>query len=282
MTPQESRMVSELFDRLATLEGAHRDPDAERAVADGFDRAPNAAYALVQTVLVQDEALKRANARIEELESALTSGAPQQERGGFLDNMREALSGREASRGSVPSVRPGTPAGEGSSGRWNMGGHSDYAGTRPAYEPPAAPPYGGAGAPYGGAGAPYGGGGGGGAGSFLGTAAASAAGVIGGALLMNSIRGMFGSSPGGHASSAFDPGLSGEGRSPWGGGASGSDLARDAGLNDIGSGGRSGADEGERHAGLFGDDPADDGNDDDSGDDYGDDSGGDFGGSDTA
>jgi hypothetical protein len=270
MTPQESRLVSELFDRLATLEGTHRDPDAERAVADGFDRAPNAAYALVQTVLVQDEALKRANARIEELESALAGPPPGEERGGFLDNMRDALSGRESGRGSVPSIRPGSAPGEGSSGRWNMGGHSDYPGTRAAYEPPAAPA--------------YGGGGGGGGGSFLGTAAATAAGVIGGALLMNSIRGMFGGSPGGQASSAFDPGLSGEGRSPWGGGsASGGDLARDAGLNDIGSGGRSGADTGERHAGLFDTAPADDGDDrDDDGDDFSDDSGGDFGGSDTA
>ena len=41
-------------------------------------------------------------------------------------------------------------------------------------------------------------------GSFLGTAAASAAGVVGGALLMNSFRGMFG----GHnqGQSAFDSG----------------------------------------------------------------------------
>ena len=34
MTPQERELVTELFDRLATLESAPRDPDAERAVAD--------------------------------------------------------------------------------------------------------------------------------------------------------------------------------------------------------------------------------------------------------
>jgi uncharacterized protein len=34
-------------------------------------RAPQATYALVQTALVQDEALKRANARIEELQAQL-------------------------------------------------------------------------------------------------------------------------------------------------------------------------------------------------------------------
>src|ERR1051326_6696009 len=69
MTPQERQLVDELFDRLAQLENAPRDPDAERAIIDGLRRSPTATYALVQTVLVQDEALKRANARIQELES---------------------------------------------------------------------------------------------------------------------------------------------------------------------------------------------------------------------
>ena len=67
-------------------------------------------------------------------------------------------------------------------------------------------------------------------GSFLGTAAASAAGVIGGALLLNSISSMFGH----HGSSAFAA-MPPTG-SPWDNSAAGSDLARDAGLNDIGSG----------------------------------------------
>ena len=70
MTPQERQMVADLFDRLASLEGERRDPDAERVIREGLGHAPNAVYALVQSVLVQDEALKRANARIEELEHA--------------------------------------------------------------------------------------------------------------------------------------------------------------------------------------------------------------------
>ena len=69
MTPKEQELVNELFDRLATLEANPRDPDAERLIADGLKRAPHAVYALVQTALVQDEALKRANARIEELQA---------------------------------------------------------------------------------------------------------------------------------------------------------------------------------------------------------------------
>ena len=69
MTPQENELVTELFDRLAKLETTPRDPEAERLIADGTRRAPHAVYALVQTTLLQDEALKRANARIEELQA---------------------------------------------------------------------------------------------------------------------------------------------------------------------------------------------------------------------
>jgi uncharacterized protein len=261
MTPQERQLINELFDRLATLEGERRDPDAERAIAEGFHRAPNAAYALVQTVLVQDEALKRANTRIEELQAAHAAApAPS----GFLDNMRNAVMGRDAPpRGSVPSVRS---TGMGTSGVWNTNRDSGW-GARADSAPPmtAAPPA-------------YGGGGG----SFLGTAAAGAAGVIGGAMLLNGIRSMFGPSHGGIGSAAFDPGAGG-GQSPWGGNPSGSDLARDAGLDDISGNRSASSNEGGQHAGLFGSDDsnADDSNADDS--DLGDsgDDGGGFDGGDT-
>src|SRR5215813_4789873 len=111
MTPQEQQLVADLFDRLASLEGQRRDPDAERLIREGLGRAPNAVYALVQSVLVQDEFLKRANARIEELEGAIA--APAESGGSFLDSIRSAITGREQPRTSVPSVRAG---GMGSSG----------------------------------------------------------------------------------------------------------------------------------------------------------------------
>lgn len=245
MTPQERQLVRELFDRLARLEGQPRDPDAERLIADGFDHAPNAAYPLVQTVLVQEEALKRANARIEELEAALDQGGPHAEpTGGFLDTVRNTMLGREPQRGSVPSVRTGS--GPGTGGVWNTGARPDPRGrTEADTQYAAAPPA-------------FGGG------SFLGTAAASAAGMIGGALLLNSIRSMFGgpsSAPGSNA--AFDSGLGGG--SPWGrGDASGSGLARDAGVGDIGSSRSAAFDDDTRRTGLF-DDDGDFSRDDDAG-----------------
>jgi hypothetical protein len=227
MTPQERQLVDDLFDRLSKMESTPRDPDAAAAIAQGLRIAPNAVYALVQTVLVQDEALKQAHHRIEELESQ--SAPPQNQGGGFLDNMRGAIFGQGQSGGSVPNVRPPEV---GSRPVWNSGqvlqqqtGHYDQGGY--------GQPYGGPQAPMGGGmmgGGPMGGGMmGGGGGSFLGTAAATAAGMVGGSLLLNSFRGMMGGNR-----QAFGETANVVDRSPWSD-QSNSRLARDAGVNDIGS-----------------------------------------------
>jgi hypothetical protein len=218
MTPQERQMVADLFDRLASLESERRDPDAERAIRDGLARAPNSVYALVQTVLLQDEALKRANTRIEELESAVKP-EPAPSGGGFLDSMRNVFTAQSRG-GSVPSVRPG---GQGSSGAWNAPPPPP-----PGYAPqPGYPPPGYVQGP------PMGGGMMGGGGSFLGTAAATAAGVIGGSMLLNGIRSAFG---GGHQTfGGPEGGGFGSSASPWGGDRGGGELSRDAGVGDIGA-----------------------------------------------
>lgn len=238
MTPQERQLIDDLFDKLAKVEATPRDAGAERAIAEASQRAPHAMYALVQTVLVQDEALKQAEARIRELSGEGEAPAG----GGFLDSMRNAMSGR----GSVPSVRAGTP-----DSRWNTGGALSQ--VQQPTSPFNAQPQGQAGGP-----------------SFLGTAAATAAGVIGGSLLFNALGGLFGGHHSGSASAstmADVPRDHGSG-SPWGGNdnAAGSDLSREAGVNDVGS---------DRRAGLF-----DDGDQFDTADnsDFGDDMGGDFGG----
>jgi hypothetical protein len=283
MTPAERDLVAQLFDRLSTLEDAQRDPEAERLIKDGLRQAPNAVYALVQSVLVQDEALKRADARIRALEQELGPAEPPRQ-GGFLDNMRGALFGRreEPRPGSVPSVPPvrqgdtpwGSAPGYGAGGPGGApGGYpGGYPGGAPGGYPGGAPPMGAE------PGRP--------GGSFLGTMAASAAGVIGGSLMLDSIRSMMGNRPGG-GHSAFDQASAGTPTpsSPWSG-ASGGKLAQDAGLNDIGrppsgdvGGSSDGGDSSGRGVGLLdnaGDDDA--GQNDDFGDDMDD---GDFGGDDS-
>jgi hypothetical protein len=272
MTPQERQLVDELFDRLSKLENAPRDPDAIAAISEGLRKAPSAVYALVQTVLLQDEALKRANAHIQELEAAHAAG--QSQSGGFLDSMRETVFGSSQPRGSVPNVPPreGRPV-------WNSGQAMQQ--TQPGYgQPPYGQSYGQGGVGQGGFGQGYGappfGGGGG---SFLGTAAAAAAGVVGGSLLLSSIRNMMGGPRQGFGDTTIIEERGGG--SPWGGGGdqSGSTLARDAGVNDIGPGGRD-----ESHQGFFDQASNDDQDDDQNYDDMddGSDFGGDDGGSDYA
>jgi len=141
-------------------------PSKQPAPASKAD-PPHAIYALVQTVLVQDEALRLANARIEELQAQTSAPAePEQRPASFLDSMREALGGRAPH----PSVRTAA------------GNQPQAQQPQPGY--PGAPGFGSGG-------------------SFLGTAASTAAGVIGGSLLLDGIRSMFGGHLGGARASAF-------------------------------------------------------------------------------
>jgi uncharacterized protein len=246
MTPQERQLIVDLFERLAALENQPRDPEAERAIREGLAKAPHAIYPLVQSVLVQDEALKAADAHIQELEAALQGGPGGQEQPkGFLDSMRDTLfgrdegRGREEARGSVPPVRPGDQP-MGVPPQYRSGTGAPWGGGAPAGSPGGMPQ---GGMPPGGMGpggmAPEPGRGG----SFLGTAAAAAAGAIGGGLLLNGIRGMLGGQQHhGPFAGAFDEIASGGSRTPLGGG--GGELARQAGLDDIGRGGQG-------RAGLF-------------------------------
>jgi hypothetical protein len=239
MTPQERQLIDDLFDRLTKLENAPRDAEAMSAIMQGLRNAPNAVYALVQTALVQDEALKRADMRIQELEAAAGAAGQQNQSGGFLDSMRDAIFGQNQpqgpSHGSVPNVRAPEIGGNSGGGRpaWNTGQvlqQSQPPGqyNQPAYAQPQ--PYG-AQPPQ--QQSPFGGGGG----SFLGTAAAAAVGVVGGSLLAGSLRSMMGG--GNHQSFGDTAGHSGgiEDRRPWSD-QSGGNLARDAGINDIGSSGQ--------------------------------------------
>lgn len=157
MQAQERELISGLFSRLQQFESQPRDPEAEALIASSIARQPAAPYLLVQTVLVQEHALKAAQERIAELE-AKASAAPART-GGFLDSAPKIgpWGAQPTPRASVPSSRSPLQA---------------------AVAPAAAP-----------AAAPAGG-------SFLRTAMMTAAGVAGGALLFEGIRGLMGSNPG--------------------------------------------------------------------------------------
>jgi hypothetical protein len=158
MQQQERDLIADLFDRLQQFENQPRDPEAQRLIADYVGRQPSAVYLLTQTAIVQEEALKQAQARIAELERKASETS-------FL--------------GSAPKIGP-----------WGSAPRAPQAPAAPApWQPaqaaPQAAPY----AQQAPIGAPAGGGG-----SFLRTALTTAAGVAGGALLFQGISSMFGHS----------------------------------------------------------------------------------------
>lgn len=172
MQNQERDLISGLFGRIQQFETQPRDPEAEALIASSVARQPAAPYLLIQTVLVQEQALKAAQERIAELE-AKVSAAPAAATS-FLAN--------------APKVSPwGGPAGGTQAG----GGQP----ARPAMVPSTRSPLQAAVAP---AAAPAGG-------SFLRTAMATAAGVAGGALLFQGISSMMGSNPFGQQQAAAQP-----------------------------------------------------------------------------
>jgi uncharacterized protein len=94
MQSEERELITGLFGRLQPFESQPRDGEAEALIKDLAVRQPAAPYLLVQTVLVQEQALKAAQERIAELE-ARAGAAPAAS--GFL--------------GSAPKIGPwGAPA----------------------------------------------------------------------------------------------------------------------------------------------------------------------------
>ena len=157
MQSEERELITGLFGRLQPFESQPRDGEAEALIKETVARQPAAPYLLVQTVLVQEQALKAAQERIAELEAR--AGAAPAAASGFL--------------GSAPKIGPwgAQPAAPATTPRPSVSS------TRSPLQAALAPQQGGGG-------------------SFLRSAMATAAGVAGGALLFEGIRSLMGSNPG--------------------------------------------------------------------------------------
>ncbi len=199
MTPQEQQMIDGLIDRVRNTQLTDRDPDAAAHLQQGLGTNPDAIYILAQTVLVQQQALlqaqnqlQTANAELARLRDA-AGHTPQQQPSSWLD--RFFGTGTPTPSQPYPAAPPQAPS------------QPAYAAPAPAYQPVnvGAQPYGTplyASAPpqayppqgyvqpgypqpgYGYA-QPAGG-------SFLRSAAQTAAGVAAGALLFEGVESMFG------------------------------------------------------------------------------------------
>ena len=157
MTEQERQLIQGLATRIQNAPPPQIDPEADELIRRSITR-PDALYLLVQTVLIQDMALNQAKAQIDDLKQR--ASAPSGSASGFLPN--------------EPNARPPQP------GDWGRDTHvqqpapqaAQYQGS--GYQPPPAQPSGG------------------GMGSFLRSAATTAAGVIAGETAFSALSSLFG------------------------------------------------------------------------------------------
>jgi hypothetical protein len=186
MTPNERALIEQLFQRIRATQVA-RDPEADRLIAEEMSRSPGAAYALAQTVLVQDYALREATERLRQLEEQIPATYEQSEAGqAWGGRQGEAGAGQgwggagQSAAGPSPSTREGAGLSLGSildraglSGRRGSvpraGAATGEIPSREAAEPVRE-----------------------GGGGFLQGALQTAAGVAGGALLFQGIKSLFG------------------------------------------------------------------------------------------
>jgi len=176
MTPEERQLVTGLFDRMRNYTLPEKDSEAEALINERVRAVPDAPYMLVQSVLVQEQALQGADERIRSLEEQVRTLEAQQRQpssGGFLGGLFGSRAAPEPTRGpSVPTIGARATPPVYSGGQLGQPGPQGPQGQAPWQSTP--PP----------GQAAQGGGG------FLRTAMATAAGVAGGMLLAGAIQNM--------------------------------------------------------------------------------------------
>jgi len=202
MTPEERQLLSSLADRIKSAPAQDRDPEADQALRQLMQERPDTPYLLAQTVLMQDFALRNAQAQIAELQrqlqAARQSAPVPAKSGGFLSGLFGGQPSTSAPvAGSVPPVNPWGNAPTQQAPAYapppNYGNAPGYA-AAPAYAPVMMQPTQTSG--------------------FLRSAATTAAGIAGGALLFEGIESLFA----GHSGYG---GFGGPMGGPWGGGMGG-------------------------------------------------------------
>ena len=205
MTSQEQQMIDGLIDRIRNTPITDRDPIAANHLQQGLGNNPDAIYILAQTVLVQQQALLQAQTQLQKANSDLAQlresagHAPQPSSGSWLDRFFGT---------NTPSQNQGTPQ----PGYQNVNTAPQQPYPQQGYPPQGYPQQGypqqgyaqqGYGAPSAFGQSP------GGGGSFLRTAATTAAGVAAGAFLFEGVESMFGGHGSGFGGGGFGGGHEG-------------------------------------------------------------------------
>ncbi len=235
MTPQEQQLLQDLCARLTLTQGQPKDAQADAELRRGLSTAPDAVYWLAQRTLMLEQAIQQAQQQIGELEQ----------------QVKQAQQSQSQGAGSFLSGGLGTHFGRAPERHVEDGGYA--ANAQPPYQPQYQPQnqpqvapqpsswrdrfFGGGSAPRAAAPQAYGQPATSAGGSFLGNAAAAAAGVAGGMFLFNGLENLMG---GHHAGSGSQSGGS-ESKSLaqdssqglHGDSGNTSSLANDAGLGSI-------------------------------------------------
>ena len=226
MTPQESSMLQDLVRKVQETQLTEKDPEAEQLLIETLGQDRDAIYKLAQTVLVQNLALNQARAQMQQLQQRPQPARATSFLGGLLGH-----------RDPVPAAPPPpqyqqVPAYEA----------PQYAPPTPSYAAPSPSP----------------------AGSFLRSAATTAAGVAAGALAFEGIESLMHGF--GHGGGEYGGGFgSGVGAPPVEETVINNYYDDPAGQRDVGSGGNDAVDLQQASEGLRDDsDTNDDSNFDDS------------------
>lgn len=164
MNQQERDLLTNLVTRLRQSPPQDRDQEAEGMIGDLVRDKPDTPYVLAQTVLIQDYALHQAQARIADLEQQLQAQQSRHEGGGFLGAIFGVGKPPQPQPQPQPTYRPQPSYAQPAQGPWGPA----PVGAAPTMFAQSAQP------------------------SFLRSAATTAAGIAGGALLFQGIESLFG------------------------------------------------------------------------------------------
>lgn len=234
MTSQEQQLLQDLCARLTLTQGQPKDAQADAELRRGLSNAPDALYWLAQRTLMLEQAIEQAQQQIGELQQQVKQAQQSQSQGAgsFLSGGLGTHFGRAPERYAEDSG-------------YAANAQPPY---QPQYQPQAAPQpsswrdrfFGGGSAPRAAAPQAYGQPATSAGSSFLGNAAAAAAGVAGGMFLFNGLENLMGghhvgsgSQSGGSESKSLAQDSSSQGLH--GDSGNTSSLANDAGLGSIDS-----------------------------------------------
>ena len=180
MTPEEHQLIADLFERMRSFGAVEKDREAEAFINQAVRSTPDSAYKLVQSVLVQENALQEAGTRIQDLEDQLAQmqsqlqARPQAASGGFLGGLFGGS--KPAQPAPLPMQRPtsGVPITGARAAATPWGGQQQPMAGAGYQQPMMGQPQQRAG------------------GGFMKTAMATAAGVAGGMLVAGAIKDMMG------------------------------------------------------------------------------------------